>query len=111
MRLIDADSLMEELSKWLKEVDPAHPSENYALLPMEEDIIVSTLMTIEEQPTIEAVPVIRCKDCRYMRIERTEGSLSPTYWCYCEQTNCDTDSWGYCHRAERRTLEGAEDDA
>ena len=56
MRLIDADALMEELSKWLKEVDPTHPSENYALLPIEEDIIVSTLMTIEEQPTIDTVP-------------------------------------------------------
>lgn len=48
-RLIDADALMQDLQKWLKEVDPTHPSE----VPPMEDIIVSTLMTIEEQPTVE----------------------------------------------------------
>ena len=50
----------------------------------------------------DVIEVIRCKNCRYMRIE---GNLSPTHWCYCEQTNCDTESWGYCFRAERRTDE------
>ena len=49
MRLIDADALMKDLEKWLKEVDPTHPPE----VPPMEDIIVSTLMTIEEQPTVE----------------------------------------------------------
>ena len=54
--------------------------------------------TQTEDPDI--LKVCRCKDCRYMRIE---GDL--THWFYCEQTNCDTDSRGYCHRAERRTDE------
>ena len=49
MRLIDADALMKDLAKWIKEVDPEHPPE----VPPMEDIIVSTLMTIEEQPTVE----------------------------------------------------------
>lgn len=53
MRLIDADALKENLSKWLKEVDPTHPSD----IPPIDDIIVSTLMTIEEEPTVEAEPV------------------------------------------------------
>lgn len=52
MRLIDADALMADLEKWLKQIDPTHPSEDNSIPPME-DIIVSTLMTIEEQPTIE----------------------------------------------------------
>ena len=52
MRLIDADALMADLEKWLKQIDPTHPPEDNAIPPME-DIIVSTLMTIEEQPTIE----------------------------------------------------------
>lgn len=52
MRLIDADALMKDLEKWMKQVDPTHPQEDNAIPPME-DIIVSTLMTIEEQPTIE----------------------------------------------------------
>ena len=52
MRLIDADALMADLEKWLKQIDPTHPSEDNSIPPME-DIIVSTLMTIEEQPTVE----------------------------------------------------------
>ena len=52
MRTIDADALMADLEKWLRQIDPTHPSEDNAIPPME-DIIVSTLMTIEEQPTIE----------------------------------------------------------
>lgn len=52
MRTIDADALMADLEKWLKQIDPTHPPEDNAIPPME-DIIVSTLMTIEEQPTIE----------------------------------------------------------
>ena len=52
MRLIDADALMKDLETWLKQVDPTNPQEDNAIPPME-DIIVSTLMTIEEQPTIE----------------------------------------------------------
>lgn len=62
MRLIDADALMKDLEKWLKQVDPTHPQEDNAIPPME-DIIVSTLMTIEEQPTIEPEPHwIKCSE-------------------------------------------------
>ena len=53
MRLINADSLKENLSEWLKQVDPTHPSD----IPPMEDIIVSTIMTVEEEPTVDAVPV------------------------------------------------------
>ncbi len=64
MRLIDTDALMMDLEKWMKQVDPTHPQEDNAIPPLE-DIIVSTLMTIEEQPTVDAVCVVRCKDCRH----------------------------------------------
>jgi DNA-directed RNA polymerase subunit RPC12/RpoP len=51
MRLINADSLIENLSKWMKQVDPTHPSD----IPPMDDIIVSTIMTVEEEPTIDPV--------------------------------------------------------
>lgn len=53
MRLIDAESLKENLSKWLKQVDPTHPSD----IPPMDDIIVSTIITIEEEPTVDAIPI------------------------------------------------------
>ena len=52
MRLIDADALMKDLEKWMKQVDPTHPQEDNAIPPLD-DIVISTMMTIEEQPTIE----------------------------------------------------------
>lgn len=52
MRLIDADALKDNMSKWLKEADK-YPSD----IPPMEDIIVSTIMTIEEEPTVDAIPV------------------------------------------------------
>ena len=52
-RLIDADSLNKNLSKWMEQVDPTHPSE----IPPLDDMIVSTMMTVEEEPTVDAIPV------------------------------------------------------
>lgn len=52
-RLIDADSLKKNLSKWMEQVDPTHPSE----IPPLDDMIVSTMMTVEEEPTVDAIPV------------------------------------------------------
>ena len=50
MRLIDADALPKEIS-WDK-------IENTAFWE-----------TINEQPTIDAVPVIRCKDCKWYEFD------------------------------------------
>ena len=81
-RLIDADALMKDLEKWMKQVDPTHPQEDNAIPPIE-DIIVSTLMTIEEQPTIEPerkkgewigvtpmVDTLMCSECGYNIIDK-----------------------------------------
>lgn len=78
MRLIDADALMKDLEKWMKQVDPTHPQEDNAIPPME-NIIVSTLMTIEEQPTIE-----ERKQGEWIYIERKRltdlGYITEKYW-------------------------------
>ena len=46
-RLIDADMLKHEISEWLK---PAKPDE--AIMVALDDIVVSTMMEIEDAPTI-----------------------------------------------------------
>lgn len=53
MRLINADSLKKNLIKWMKQDDQTHPSE----IPPLDDMIVSTIMTVDEEPTVEAIPV------------------------------------------------------
>ena len=88
-RLIDADRAMEIV----RNQGIAHPNAyhltNYATL------------ILREAPTIDAVPVVRCKDC----IRRYDTDECPMCFLiegnYCEYTNEN----GFCDRGERK--EGA----
>lgn len=48
--------------------------------------------TIDEEPTVDAVRVIRCKDCQY----------HSTHRCYMAYDLIATDDEDYCSRGERR---------
>jgi hypothetical protein len=54
MRLIDADALMEKLPVVEKD-------KQISLIGAVADVVV----LISDAPTIDAVPVVRCKDCKY----------------------------------------------
>lgn len=54
MRLIDADALLQ--MPW---VLPKHMTREIALVCFDN--------IIKEQPTIEAEPVVRCKDCKFFK--------------------------------------------
>ena len=73
-RLIDADALKEGL----KEKMFGHPFER---------IFLSSV--VDSEPTIDAVPVVRCKDCKH----RFKDS-----WC----EYADDDDNFYCARGERK---------
>lgn len=64
MRLIDADELKANVLKWLPP-DPCGREEKE--FPFETDICVSMLQEIEEAVTVDAVPVVRCKDCKFSK--------------------------------------------
>ena len=70
MRLIDADALKKKLIYFEIEFDDGHHEIHYAY--KEKDV--------DDAPTIDAVPVIRCKDCRYSRDEYGDGD------CYCKRS-------------------------
>ena len=83
MRLIDADAMIEHLRK-----DPLFDFvERYGITGV-----------IEAQPTVDAVPLIRCKDCKYW------GADVYRYGCkYATGVMFEND---HCSRAERK--EGAD---
>ena len=64
-RLIDGDALSKETGKlWEK-------------MPDGEELSKELMKAINHAPTIDAVPVVRCKDCVYYKSEkllRVEGS-------------------------------------
>ena len=82
MRLIDVDAFLEKMKRTSRYFD--------------------VKFDIEEMPTIDAVPVVRCKDC----IRRYDTDDCPMCFLiegkYYEYTNGN----GFCDRGERK--EGAE---
>ena len=87
MRLIDADEAIINFGFEWDDISPTR------------DEFVAFL---KKQPTIDAVPVVRCKDC----IRRYDTDECPMCFLiegrYCEYTNEN----GFCDRGERK--EGAE---
>ena len=60
MRLIDADALVERMATVYHDTDlRAHYTE--------------IMRAIMEQPTVDAVPVVRCKDCVYRHSDTDFG--------------------------------------
>ena len=89
-RLIDADRALETV----REQGIAHPSAYH--------LTSYATLILREAPTIDAVPVVRCKDC----IRRYDTDECPMCFLiegkYYEYTNEN----GFCDRGERK--EGAE---
>ena len=83
-RLIDADALREQLV-WCKE--QAGRFDTYW-----DDVIER----LDSLPTIDAVPVVRCKDCIY-RNDTEKGKA--LMWLPCEEVR-KGDNW-YCAEGER----------
>lgn len=75
MRLIDADALIDELGI------------------SDEDIIFEGMLV--DAPTIDAVPVVRCKDCKWKADTIGES------WCDFHEFTILSDD-DYCYHGERR---------
>ena len=54
---------------------------------------------IDEQPTVDAVEVVRCKDCVHNQLPSTSGNVN------CELWYGMTNLYGYCSRGERKKME------
>lgn len=106
MRLIDADALRKDLVETLKLCEQwmadAKDDETKVVSQANWFAFLEAKLRLDSEPTIDAVPVIRCKDCRHwcemqnltgacLRLCAIDGAL----W-------LGTDSTDYCSFAERR---------
>lgn len=57
MRLIDADDFFERLCDRDCDIVPQYSEDGYSIERIEE--------TLDETPTVDAVQVVRCKDCEF----------------------------------------------
>lgn len=53
---------------------------------------------VKKMPTIEAVPVVRCKDCKYMEITEETGDRYCHVWGFFNGAGDD----GFCNYGKRR---------
>ena len=85
-RLIDADAL----SKRLEALWNVHDDQDFANKDVWQEL--------ENAPSIDAVPVVRCKDCKQCRKTILFGHFATVcdYWIKL------TDDDGYCNHAERK---------
>lgn len=85
MRLIDADALREGLGF----ADPCEKCDHvYGKFLCADAIWQAVCDATYEAPTIDAVPVIRCKDCEYWKVEAEQCDLF--------------DADDYCSRGKRK---------
>ena len=88
MRLIDADALLDFL-----DVGHLRPPTEICF----SEIMIKNI--IDMMPTVDAVPVIRCKDCKHHYYHEMLKQD------YCDIPNMqfgEVDPNGYCSRAERQ---------
>lgn len=86
-RLIDADALIEYLKKTWGKWDEDDWYEAQAKDAMEDDIEI-----VNKQPTIDAVEVVRCKECKFCSIHNQ--------WCK-RHNKMTSDNW-FCADGERK---------
>ena len=61
---------------------------------------------IRKRPTVDAVEVVRCKDCKYWEKAGSKGrnSIEDLQWIgVCKFTNCCRREMDFCSYGERRT--------
>lgn len=106
MRLADVDTLLERTAELeavaLKQVNKYDPSDN----PIELAIWMSVLAErtafkemLMDAPTVDAVEVIRCKDCKHNSLNRKSGNA----WCDFGFGLYQLDD--FCSRGEKRENE------
>ena len=110
MRLIDgdalADSLRESKNKLKEILDDERCEMEYRICEGQMITFIEAILRVNETPTIDAVPVVRCKDCKY------RGNSFACPMCHDESIYDDDDGYddytydrtdddGFCNNGER----------
>lgn len=97
MRLIDADNLRKDIEN----LCPEFGNEDSSFVEQGE-----VLDFIEEQPTVDAVQVVRCRDCKHYK----RGEVLCEELCWVEKTVSGNKYLrrpdDFCSRGERRDNDG-----
>lgn len=87
-RWIDADALKVDLELMYDNQDDKDEPYNIG--------VRGAINMVNKQPTIDAVSVVRCEECKKSHID---GKTTHHLWC--TEWGRSTDTFGYCERGER----------
>ncbi len=62
--------------------------------------INDAVKSIDSAPTVDAVPVVRCKDCKHYEWTANRVPEEQTWWCYKHNTEMGNND--YCSYGERK---------
>ena len=96
MRLIDADSLMDFIRQHEYHLATKQGSIDYGMFTL------GIQQAVDEQQTIDAVPVVRCRECKY----RFGNNCHSKNGCPIIDANIWMDDDDFCSHGERK--EGAD---
>lgn len=68
----------------------------------------NALARLYNEPTVDAVAVLRCEDCEHWGPRLPEDEQKAICWAFGAQPAAVTPAEGYCYRAERRKDHGDE---
>ena len=97
MRLIDADAAVENIEEWLNSVGTA-------LIGKGLSYTCELMGCIEDAPTIDAVPVVRCRKCKHYGTADFDGNI--LCGCTLHSAMVDITPDSFCSYGERK--EGAD---
>ena len=63
-----------------------------------DEYCVEMRKVFDDIPAADAIPIVRCKDCKHNQLPQTSGNA------ICEIFYGMTDQNGFCHMAERREV-------
>lgn len=111
MKLIDADAYAEEMKKrqdackeWTQRTIDTVDEENYLRSCGAYVVFVEAKLLLENQPTIDAVEVVRCNDCKWFAEFTHNGEPTGHGSCNNPQNGwwrCQQAGW-FCADGERR---------
>lgn len=95
MRLIDANAYKRILEGWISGMNSGDDEQEN----IEGSTIFNCICQLDDTPTIEAEPVVRCKDCQNWK--RNVGFIdSPNGHCF--EHDIDTNGHDFCSYGERQ---------
>ena len=102
-RLIDANALLLEIEEELSNESPFFTTEQNKLIDMGLRIAAGD---IRHQPTVDAVEVVRCRDCKRCFKHTTKRNRQKMWICMRNEVDVCVRPDGFCSYGERKDGDG-----